>query len=128
MYMAEQGGGSGLPTENGCVFCEIARGEIPAKKLYEDDEVIAIEDVAPQAPVHALIMPKAHISGLNQLDALSDATLAKLIRVAGKLAQEQGIKERGYRIVSNCGQDACQSVPHLHIHLLGGRAMGSELA
>ncbi|MDR1600383.1 MAG: histidine triad nucleotide-binding protein [Oscillospiraceae bacterium] len=117
-----------LSAESGCVFCGVARGEIPARILYEDDEIIAIQDVAPQAPVHALIMPKAHVTGLNQLDALSDATLARLMRVASRLAQELGVRERGYRIVSNCGQDACQSQPHLHIHLLGGRAMGAELA
>jgi histidine triad (HIT) family protein len=117
-----------LSTENGCVFCGIARGEIPAKKLYEDDDIIAIDDVAPQAPVHMLIMPKAHVSGLNQLDELPDETLAKMLRAAGRLARERGVRERGYRLVCNCGQDACQSVPHLHIHLLGGRAMGAELA
>lgn len=111
-----------------CVFCSIAAGAIPAKKLYEDEDVVAFNDVAPQAPVHVLVTPKAHIASLNQSDALSDETLAKLVRVAVKLAGELGLKERGYRIVSNCGLDACQSVPHLHIHLLGGRAMGAELA
>jgi len=111
-----------------CVFCGIAGRKIPAKFLYEDDDVIAFNDVAPQAPVHVLIVPKKHVASLNHADALPDEALVKLMRVASKLAGELGLKERGYRIVSNCGLDACQSVPHLHMHLLGGRAMGAELA
>jgi histidine triad (HIT) family protein len=111
-----------------CVFCSIAEGKIPAKIVYEDVDVIAFYDVAPQAPIHVLVTPKAHVVSLNQADSLSDHVLAKLLRVAAQLASELGLKERGYRVVSNCGVDACQSVPHLHIHLVGGRAMGAELA
>lgn len=111
-----------------CIFCSIVEGKIPAKKVYEDDLVLAFHDVAPQAPIHILVVPKAHASGLNQVDKLTDETLARLLRVASQVAAELGLKERGYRIVSNCGVDACQSVAHLHVHLLGGRAMGAELA
>jgi histidine triad (HIT) family protein len=111
-----------------CIFCSIVEDQVPAKKVYEDDLVLAFHDVAPQAPVHILVVPKVHVTGMNQADALPDETLARVLRVAAKLAGEMGLRERGYRIVSNCGVDACQSVQHLHVHLLGGRAMGAELA
>jgi len=111
-----------------CVFCGIAQGKIPSNLLYEDNDIIAFRDVAPQTPVHILIVPKKHIASLNDADQLSDDILAKLLRVASQLAREHGLRERGFRIVSNTGVDSCQSVPHLHIHLLGGRAMGAEIA
>jgi histidine triad (HIT) family protein len=90
--------------------------------------VIAFRDVAPQTPVHILIVPKKHVSSFNDIDQLGDELVAKLFRVASQLAREHGLRERGYRLVSNAGVDACQSVQHLHIHLLGGRAMGADIA
>ena len=111
-----------------CIFCKIVEGKVPSKKVYEDDLTLAFQDVAPQTPVHVLIVPKTHVSGMNQVGELPDAVLARLFRVAASIAADYGLRERGYRVVSNCGIDACQSVPHLHVHLLGGRAMGAELA
>lgn len=111
-----------------CIFCSIAEGKIQTQKVYEDDLVLAFYDVAPQAPVHVLVVPKAHVSGMNQLDALPDETIARLMRTASRVAADLGLKERGYRVVLNCGVDALQTVQHLHVHVLGGRAMGSALA
>ncbi|MDR2505662.1 MAG: histidine triad nucleotide-binding protein [Oscillospiraceae bacterium] len=111
-----------------CVFCGIASGKIPSTIVYEDADVVAFRDVAPQTPVHILIVPREHVASFNEVDKLGDDIVAKMFRVASRLAKEQGLRERGYRLVSNCGVDACQSVPHLHIHLLGGRAMGADIA
>ena len=111
-----------------CVFCGIVQGKIPSNILYEDNDIVAFRDVAPQTPVHILIIPKKHVASLNEADQLGDEILAKLLRVAAQLASSHGLRERGFRIVSNTGVDACQSVQHMHIHLLGGRAMGAELA
>ena len=101
-----------------CLFCKIAAGEIPSKKAYEDDEVLAFYDIAPQAPVHVLVIPKKHVS---------DAFLAGLLRTAAKVAGELGLAESGFRLVSNCGADARQSVPHLHVHILGGKQLGDRM-
>ena len=111
-----------------CIFCKIVEGLVPSKKVYEDELTLAFYDVAPQTPIHVLIVPKTHVPGLNQASNLPDEVLARLFRVATSIAADLGLKERGYRLVSNCGIDACQSVPHLHMHLSGGRAMGAELA
>lgn len=113
---------------NDCLFCKIAAGEIPSTKVYEDDEVLAFRDVAPQAPVHVLVIPKKHISGWYDAKDESDALLARLMRTAAAVAKTEGIAESGFRVVSNCGADAQQSVKHLHLHVLGGRAMAGEMA
>ena len=105
-----------------CIFCKIARNEIPSKKLYEDDEIVAFNDLEPQAPVHVLIIPKAHISSANEITAENSDIIGKIFMVAAKIAKEQGL-EKGYRIVNNCGEDGGQTVQHLHFHLLGGRKM-----
>jgi histidine triad (HIT) family protein len=106
-----------------CLFCNIASGKIPAEKVYEDDDAVAFRDISPQAPTHILIIPRKHIETLNDLGE-GDATLiGKLILVARKLADSEGISESGYRTVFNCNQDAGQAVFHIHLHLLGGRAM-----
>lgn len=105
-----------------CIFCKIARNEIPSKKLYEDDEIVAFNDLEPQAPVHVLIIPKAHISSANEITAENSEIVGKIFMVATKIAKEQGL-EKGYRIVNNCGEDGGQTVRHLHFHLLGGRKM-----
>lgn len=105
-----------------CVFCKIAKGEIPSKKAYEDDRVLAFYDLDPQAPVHILIIPKEHIRSADEITAENSSIVAYIFEVAAKLAKEQGLAN-GYRIVTNIGADGGQSVPHLHFHLLGGRSM-----
>jgi len=111
-----------------CLFCKIAAGEIPSTKVYEDDEVLAFRDIAPQAPVHVLVIPKKHVSGWYDAQGETDAALAHMMRVAAQVARTEGIVESGFRVVSNCGRDARQSVPHLHLHVLGGREMGENMA
>ena len=113
---------------NDCIFCKIAEGSIPARKVYEDDFVVAFHDLAPQAPVHVVIIPKEHAANLNKAArSLSDETLARLLRTAADVASILGIADSGYRIISNCGPDARQSVQHLHVHLLGGEQLPEKI-
>jgi histidine triad (HIT) family protein len=105
------------------LFCRILQGQIPSEKVFEDDEIVAFEDVNPQAPVHILVIPRKHIATLNELQAEDDATLGRLHRVAAELARERDLAERGYRLVMNCNAEAGQTVFHVHLHLLGGRPM-----
>ena len=105
-----------------CVFCKIAKGEIPSKKAYEDDQILAFYDLDPQAPVHILLISKAHIASANELTEENSAVVSHIFLTAAKLAKELGL-EKGYRIVNNCGEDGGQTVQHLHFHLLGGRSM-----
>jgi histidine triad (HIT) family protein len=107
-----------------CLFCKIAKKEIPAKIVHEDDQVLAFEDIDPQAPVHLLVVPKKHIPTLNDLAAEDDAVAGRLLRVAAALARERGIADRGWRAVVNVNRDAHQLVFHVHLHVLGGRAFG----
>ena len=112
----------------GNVFARILRGEIPCKKVYEDDHVLAFHDIQPQAPVHALVIPKgAYVSWDDFHAKASDAEQAALSRGVGKVARILGIGDSGYRVISNCGKDGHQDVPHLHIHVVGGRPMGRML-
>lgn len=111
-----------------CIFCKIARGEIPSSKVYEDEQVVAFNDLNPQAPVHVLIVPKAHYANLNEASGMPEALLAALLRAASRIAAQLGLDKSGYRIVSNCGPDACQSVQHLHIHLLGGAKLAEKMS
>jgi histidine triad (HIT) family protein len=104
-----------------CLFCKIARKEIPARILYEDRLVAAFADINPQAPVHALIIPKAHYGTLNDVSAEEEQLLGHMVLVATKIAGEQGLRDKGYRLVANCLASAGQSVFHVHLHLLGGR-------
>ena len=113
---------------NDCLFCKIAAGEIPSTKVYEDDEVLAFRDIAPQAPVHVLVIPKKHVSGWYDAKDEDDALLAHLMRVAANVAKMEGVVDSGFRVVSNCGADAQQTVRHLHLHVLGGRTMAGEMA
>ena len=106
-----------------CLFCKIAAGEIPSKKAYEDERVYAFYDIAPQAPVHILVIPKAHIESAQKLTREDDALLGHLFEVARQLAQENGLEKTGYRLITNVGADAGQSVPHLHLHLIGGKPL-----
>ncbi len=107
-----------------CLFCQIVEGKIPSKKVYEDDDVLAFDDIQPQAPVHVLVIPKKHVATLNELAAEDDAVAGKLLRVAAQLAKERGIADRGWRATVNVNRDAHQLVFHVHLHLMGGRAFG----
>lgn len=105
-----------------CVFCKIASGEISTTKIYEDDKVVAFNDLEPQAPIHILIIPKEHIESVNDIDSSNSNIVGHIFEVAAKLAKKFNL-ENGYRIVNNCGSDGGQTVMHLHFHLLGGRPM-----
>ena len=107
-----------------CLFCKIAAGEIPSKKVYEDEEVVAFDDIEPQAPVHVLVIPRKHVATLNDLAPEDDALAGKLLRVAARIARERGIADRGWRATVNVNRDAHQLVFHVHLHLMGGRGFG----
>jgi len=107
-----------------CLFCKIARKEIPAAIVYEDDTLLAFRDIAPQAPVHILIIPKVHCESLADLTPETAAAAARIPQIAAGLAVEQGLQASGWRLASNCGVDAGQVVYHLHFHLLGGKPLG----
>lgn len=106
-----------------CIFCKIAAGEIPSTKVYEDESVVAFNDLDPQAPVHVLIIPKEHIASAAEINEENSRVVAHIFEVAAKIAKEKGL-DNGYRIVNNCGESAGQSVKHLHFHLMGGRDFG----
>ena len=103
-----------------CLFCKIIAGEIPSKKVYEDEQVYAFYDIEPQAPVHVLLIPKTHIASAAEITAENSAVVAHIFEVAAQIAKELGLDD-GFRIVSNCGESAGQTVKHLHFHLMGGR-------
>jgi histidine triad (HIT) family protein len=107
-----------------CIFCKIASGAIPAQKLDEDDEILAFHDLAPQGPVHFLVIPKKHISNIMEVEPTDTLLLGRLLNKAQALAQEQGCAEKGARFVINCKSDGGQTVDHLHIHVIGGRPLG----
>lgn len=106
------------------LFCKIVAGEIPADKVYEDEDTLAFRDIRPQAPVHILIIPKKHIEKIADATEEDEKLLGKLLLVANKLAKQEGIADSGYRVVINNGPDSGQDVFHIHFHLLGGRKMG----
>ncbi len=107
-----------------CLFCKILKGEIPSKKVYEDEIVYAFEDISPTAPVHYLFIPKYHISSLNEIKAdLNGRIIGDIYSAIAYVARMKGLDETGYRVVSNCGRDAGQTVPHIHFHLLAGREL-----
>ena len=110
---------SQLQNEPDCIFCKIVRGEIPAKKVYEDDEVIAFNDIRPQAPVHVLLVPKAHVATLYDAQPAHQSALGKMLAVAGRLAREAGATD-GFRTIINTGRVGHQEVYHVHMHVLGG--------
>jgi len=107
-----------------CLFCAIVRGEIDARMVAEGDDWIAFRDIDPRAPTHVLIVPREHVATTNELTAAHDALMGRLVRAAAEIATSEGIADDGYRLVVNCGRGAGQSVWHVHMHLLGGRAMG----
>lgn len=106
-----------------CIFCKIAAGEIPSTKVYEDDKVLAFKDINPLAPVHILVIPKTHIESAAEITADNSAVVAHIFEVIAKVAKEHGIDKDGFRVVSNCGENGCQSVKHLHFHILGGKKL-----
>ena len=106
-----------------CIFCKIIKGEIPSKKVYEDKDIFAFEDVNPQAPVHVLIVPKKHIEKSLDATGQDKELIGSIFMAANKLAKEKGIAESGFRLVVNCNRDSGQEVFHIHFHLLGGRKM-----
>jgi histidine triad (HIT) family protein len=110
-----------------CLFCKIAAGEIPSTKVYEDETILAFRDIAPQAPTHILVIPKTHIPSVDGITAENSAVVAHIFEVIPTIAAAEGLTG-GYRVVSNCGPDACQSVQHLHFHILGGRQLQGEMA
>ena len=104
-----------------CIFCKIARKEIPAKIVYEDRQVVAFEDINAQAPTHTLVIPKSHFATLNDVGAGEEALLGHMMLVGARVARDKGLADQGYRLVANCMESAGQSVFHIHLHLLGGR-------
>jgi histidine triad (HIT) family protein len=106
-----------------CLFCRIVAGEIPAKIVFQDDAVVAFKDITPQAPMHVLVIPKRHVSSLNELTEADDELVGRLVRVGAAIAHEYGHDAGGYRTVFNCNADAGQTVFHVHLHVLGGRKM-----
>ena len=110
-----------------CIFCQIVAGKIPSEIIYQDEELIAFRDINPQAPTHLLIIPRKHIPSLAQLSQAELPLMGRMVTVANKLAQEEGITETGYRLVVNYGEWGGQVVPHLHMHLLGGRRLSDKI-
>lgn len=111
----------------GCLFCKIVAGEIGSDTLYQDDQVVAFRDINPQAPVHVLVIPREHIAYLSDVTEEQSGLLGRMMAVANRLAKSEGIAEKGYRIAVNCGDQGGQLVPHLHLHLLGGRQLSGQL-
>ena len=110
-----------------CLFCKIIAGSIPSTKVYEDETILAFRDIAPQAPTHVLVVPKAHIADCDDVSAENSAVVAHIFEVIPQIAKAEGLVN-GYRVVSNCGEDAGQTVQHLHFHILGGKVMGPKMA
>lgn len=110
-----------------CIFCKIINGEIPSKKAFENEHIYAFYDIAPQAPVHILVIPKEHIESVDAISAENSAIVAEIFENIPRIAREAGITN-GYRVISNCGDDACQTVHHLHFHILGGEKLSERMA
>ena len=110
-----------------CLFCKIAAGDIPSTKVYEDETVYAFRDIAPQAPTHILVIPKIHIGSVSEITAENSGLVAHIFEVIPRIAEADGLTG-GYRVVSNCGADAGQTVHHLHFHILGGKTLATEMA
>lgn len=109
-----------------CIFCKIIKGEIPSQKVYEDDAVFAFRDINPQAPTHILVVPKEHIESVNRINSTNSAIIAKIFEAIPKIAAADGLTN-GYRVISNCGPDACQTVMHLHFHIVGGKPLADKM-
>ena len=110
-----------------CIFCMIIDGKIPSSKVYEDDDILAFNDINPQAPVHVIVIPKKHVASLDEINADNCELVAKIFAKIPEIAKKAGIVN-GYRVISNCGADACQSVKHLHFHVVGGTQLAEKMA
>lgn len=110
-----------------CIFCMIRDGKIPSNKVYEDDKILAFNDVNPQAPVHVLVIPKEHIASADEINEKNSTIIATIFEKLSEIAKKAGITN-GYRVVTNCGEDGCQSVKHLHFHLLGGKKLSEKMS
>ena len=110
-----------------CIFCKIVAGEIPGEIIYQDEKIIAFRDINPQASTHLLIIPKKHIPSLADLSEADSPLIGHMVNVANQLARKEGIAEKGYRLVINCGKQGGQIVPHLHMHLLGGKRLSDQM-
>ncbi len=111
-----------------CLFCKIVGGEVPSKKVYEDEDVYAFHDINPNAPVHVLVIPKTHIPSIAAVDETNIETVSRVMTAIPKIASALGLSENGYRVITNCGEDAGQTVKHLHFHILGGKKLPIALA
>ena len=109
-----------------CIFCKIAEGTIPSNKVYEDDLLLAFHDINPQAPVHVLVIPKAHVASADEINAENSALVAHIFETIPTIAKKAGITN-GYRVITNCGEDACQTVKHLHFHVMGGKKLPENM-
>ena len=109
-----------------CIFCKIIAGEIPSQKVYEDEDMLVIKDIAPEAKIHLLLLPKKHFANISEMSEADATTLGKCLKKVADLAEELGL-ENGYRLIVNKGEDGCQSVPHLHVHVLGGEKLPAHL-
>ncbi|MFB0559341.1 MAG: histidine triad nucleotide-binding protein [Dehalococcoidales bacterium] len=110
-----------------CIFCQIVAGKIPSEILYQDEEIIAFRDIHPVAPTHLLIIPKRHIPSLAHLTEEDSPLMGRMVNIANQLAKREGIAESGYRLAISCGEQAGQIVPHLHMHLIGGRRLSDDI-
>ncbi len=110
-----------------CLFCKIVKGEVPSNKVYEDDEILAFHDINPATPIHILVIPKKHITTHNDLEKEDIELMGKIHMVINQIAEENGFKENGYRLIVNCGEDGGQEVKHLHFHILAGKKMGEKV-
>ncbi len=109
-----------------CIFCKIINGQIPSAKVFENEYVYAFKDINPQAPTHILVVPKMHIENVNGINAANSEVVAKIFEAIPEIANFEGLTN-GYRVISNCGEDACQTVMHLHFHILGGKKMAENM-
>ncbi len=110
-----------------CLFCKIANKEIPSTIVYEDDEVIAFKDINPAAPVHILVIPKKHMDSIKDMKKEDEALIGRIYSIINKIAEEQGVSESGYRVITNSGKDSGQEVMHLHFHLIAGKELGTKI-
>ena len=110
-----------------CIFCKIVNKEVPTNFIYEDEEIVAFNDINPQAPIHILVIPKKHISSLVDLNEEDENLIGKIFGVINKIAKKEGIDKNGFRVIMNCGEDAGQEVKHLHFHILAGKKLGTKI-
>ena len=110
-----------------CLFCKIVNGEIPSKKVYEDEDVLAFHDINPEAPIHILVVPKKHITSLAHINVEDEELIGKIFGAINKISELEGFKNEGYRVVNNCGENGGQSVKHLHFHILAGKKLGEKI-